>query len=667
MFRNYLTVALRNILRHKLFSFINIAGLAMGLACAILIMLFVRDELSYDKWVPGHEKLWRVEVTYHVPGRGEIPTSQAPIPIPQAMREQIPEVTSFTRLVREGMTRTAGDRQFFEQVGTVDPHFLQVIALPLVTGDPRTVLSRPENLVISQSAARKWFGEGNPIGKTLTTGRGGCGGDSACANQTVVLRIVGVMRDLPHNTQFDFDFLMPNTSLADRITQEDKKNWLGNNNTFGYITLAPGAVPAQVIAKLAPILDRSIDISRFTSVKIAGSKLVETKLNPFVDAHLTTDRFFGMKPAGSMTTLYGMSVIGLLILLVACFNFMNLATARATMRAREISLRKCVGAHRRQLIVQFLGESVLISLVSLVIAFALVEVLLPAYGSFMGRPLSFRYLADWPVVIGVIGVGMLAGLFSGIYPALVLSGFRPAATLRANNSAQSGSGRLRAALVVVQFAVSMGLGIGALVVFQQIAFVRNIDLGFNRENVIFTSTAGRLSEEGTKSYIQALERGPGILKVARTNFEPFNGNNNVLPTQKPGEGGFLSPTHMSVSQDYFQFFNIRILAGRALLENREEDKFYEPDTDDGPKSEGHNVMVNAALAKALGYEPHAILGKSFLFGKAHMRVVGVAADTLVEGVRSPVVQTIYVHNPANLGNIVIRVAAGRTGEAMAHI
>src|SRR5579883_1707857 len=167
MFHNYLVTALRNIARHKLYSFINIAGLAVGLACAILIMLFVRDELSYDKWIAGSENLWRVEVTYHVPGRSEpIIAAQTSMPLPAAMRDEIPEVRSATRLVQEGMTLTAGDRQFLEQVGVVDPNFLQVIALPLIKGDPRTVLSRPENLVISQSAARKYFGDADPIGKT---------------------------------------------------------------------------------------------------------------------------------------------------------------------------------------------------------------------------------------------------------------------------------------------------------------------------------------------------------------------------------------------------------------------------------------------------------------------------------------------------------------------
>ena len=669
MFRNYLTVALRNIARHKLYSFINIAGLAVGLTCAILIILFVRDELSYDKWIPGSENLWRVEITYHVPGRSDpIQTADAPFPIPAAMRDQLPEVKAATRLARESLTLTAGDRQFSQNIGVVDPNFLQVIPLPLVKGDPRTVLSRPENLVISESAARKYFGDANPVGKTLTTGRGGCINDAACANTTITLRIVGVMRDLPHNTQLDFDFLMPNTSLADRIDQEQKKCWICNSNNFGYVILAPGADPAQVAQKLKPIYDRNVDISAFTNVKVPGSQILETTLTPFRDVHLTTDRFGGMKPPGSMTTLYGMGVIGVLILLVACFNFMNLATARATMRAREISLRKVMGARRGQLVVQFLGEAVLMALIALALAFALAEVLLPSYSQFMGRPLALHYFADWPLSLAIVTVAILAGLLSGLYPALILSGFRPGASLRANRSGQSGSGRLRAALVVLQFAVSIGLGIGALVVFQQIQFARNIDLGFRRDNIVMTGTAGRLTEDGVKSFMAALRRGPGILSVERTSFFPFNGNNSVLPIQRPGDAQFLSPNHISVSQNYFRLFNIKLLAGRTLQDNREEDNFYEsPVGVDPAKNEGHNIMVNASLARALGYAPADIIGKMFITGKSHMRVVGVVADTLTEGVREQALQTAYVHNVSNLQNIVIRVAPGHMPEATDYI
>jgi putative ABC transport system permease protein len=307
------------------------------------------------------------------------------------------------------------------------------------------------------------------------------------------------------------------------------------------------------------------------------------------------------------------------------------------------------------------------ALLALVAALALVEVLLPSYSKFMGRPLALHYLADWPLTLAIIGVGILAGLLSGFYPALVLSGFRPALTLRANTSGQSGSGRLRSGLVILQFAVSIGLGIGALVVFQQIQFARNIDLGFRRENIVFTGTAGRLTEDGIKSFVQALQRGPGVLQVARTSFMPFFGNNDVLPVQRPGESEFLSPNHISVSQDYFDLFKIAILAGRALQDNREEDNFYEGPNGEQAKNEGHNVMVNASLARALGYTPADIVGKSFIFGKAHSRVVGVVADTLTEGTRSPVLQTVYIHRPDNLQNIAIRIAPGRLPEALDYI
>ena len=578
------------------------------------------------------------------------------------------EVISATRLAQEHMTVTSGDKQFLETFAVTDPNFLQVVPLPLVSGDPRTLLSHPDGIVVSQRIAKKYFGDADPIGKIVTVGRGGCGNDAACTNTQVTLRVVGVMRDLPHNTQIEADILMPNTSLADRMDQDTKKNWLSNNSSFGYVTLAPGADPARVLPKLKPILDGAIDISRFTDIKIPGSKILEPRLVHFQDAHLSTDRYGGMHAPGSWTVLYGISIIGVLILLVACFNFMNLATARATMRAREISLRKALGATRQQLVLQFLGESVLMSLIALVFALALVEVLLPAYGSFLGVPLALHYLQDWRQSLCILAVTVAAGLVSGTYPALVLSGFRPANVLRANQSGGSGSGRLRAILVVLQFAISIGLGIAAIVVFEQIDFARHVDLGFRRDHIVVTGTGGRLTPEGTKSFSEVLARGPGILNVARSSFMAFSGDNNTLPTQKPGDPQFLSPTHISVSPEYFNLYGIKILAGRVLSDRRSEDEFFDPnDADYVAKNEGHNLMINAALAKALGYAPSDIIGKSFIFGKSHMRVIGVVADTLVDGVRSPVMQTVYVYRPKQMWTLSIRIQAGREQEATAYV
>jgi len=668
MFRNYLTIALRNIVRHKLYSFINIAGLAVGLTCVILIILFIRDELSYDKWIPGSDKLYRVEITYHVPNRSDIITAQTSMPLPVAMRDQIPEVRSATRLERQFMTMIAGDKQFSERVAVVDPNFLQVVQLPLVMGDSHTVLSHRDSIVVSQRIANKYFGNADPIGKTLATGRAHCGQDMTCANTLVSFKIIGVMRDLPHNTQIDVDILMPIDSLADREDPQQRQNWLSNNGSYGYVTLAPGAEPARLLPKLKPILDRSIDISPFTNVKIPGSQILEPRLVPFVDAHLKTDRYQGMRPPGSWTIVYGLGVIGLLILLVACFNFMNLATARATLRAREISLRKCVGATRGQLMVQFLGESVLIALIALVLALALAEVLLPAYGSFLQVPLALHYLADWPLMLAFAGIAILAGLLGGFYPALVISGFRPAAVLRANQSGNPGSGALRTGLVVLQFAVSIGLGIAAMVVYRQIDYARHLDLGFRHDNIVITDTGMRLSPEGVDSFVHALAKGPGVLGVARSSFMAFSGDNDTLPTQKPGDPQFLSPTNYAISPDYFSLYGIKILAGRVLSDHRTEDEFYTVTVDNyAARNEGHNVMVNAALARALGYSPADIIGKTFIFGKSHMRVVGVAADTLVDGARSPVMPTVFVYRPNGAQTLSIRLEAGRTQEALAYI
>ena len=667
MFQNYLATALRNLVRHKLYSFINIAGLAVGLACVILIILFVRDELSYDKWIAGSDKIYRVETIFHVPGRSDIVTAQTTMPLTVAMHDQIPEVRAQARLASEHMPMTVGGRQFLQKVAVVDPNFLQVVALPLVSGDPRAALAQPESVVVSQSMARKYFGDADPIGKTMTTSRPPCApGATTCDNSTVPLKVTGVMRDLPHNTHLDIEMLVPNTSLADRMDQERKKEWLSNSSTFGYVILAPGADPATVLAKLRPILDRSIDLSAFVNVKILGSRILEPRLTPFLDAHLTTDKFGGMKPPGSLTTLYGTGVIGALILLVACFNFMNLATARATLRAREISLRKCMGATRTQLIVQFLGESVLMTLLALVFALALVEVLLPTFSQFLQKPLTFNYLADWPLMLGIVAIAVLAGLIGGFYPALVLSGFRPAAVLRASTSGGSGSGLLRSVLVILQFSVSIGLGIAAIVVFLQIDFARHLDLGFRRDNIVITGTGGRLSAAGVENFVQALARGPGVIAVARSNYMAFSGNNDTLPMQKPGDPQMFSPTHIVVTPDYFQLYGIKIIAGRNLSTNRAED-VYTKDLEKPAPNEGHNVMVNAALARTLGYKPAGILGQTFIFGKAHMKVVGVTADTLTEGARSPVMPTVYVYDPRFAQGLAIRIQAGRTQEAVAYI
>ncbi|HEX4270068.1 MAG TPA: ABC transporter permease, partial [Rhizomicrobium sp.] len=470
MFRNYLVTALRNIVRHRLYSLINIAGLAVGLACAVFIILFIRDEISYDKWIPDSENLYRVEKTFVVPGQAPMVDTNVPYPVPVAMQQQIPEVTGMTHLTGSRISVMIGNRLFLDQFHVVDPDFFKIIKLPLVEGSPATVFSQANSVVLSQSRARKYFGDAEPLGKTITLSENRCDDQRAnCQATQYTLRITGVMRDIPHNSHLLVDALFPTTSNADPMPLTERTKWF-NSHGWAYVRLAPGADPNAVVAKMKPIVDRSANGDVLSAVHMRGSDMLQIRLTPFRDLHLTTDRYGAMVPPGSWTTVYGFAIIGILIQLVACFNFTNLATARATMRAREVSLRKVMGASRRQLVVQFLGESLLMSLFALLVALAVVEVLLPSFDQFLGRPISFHYLSDWPVLLAAVVLALASGLLGGAYPAFVLSGFRPAAILRANQTRQGGSGVLRAVLVVLQFAVSIGLGIAALVIFAQISF-----------------------------------------------------------------------------------------------------------------------------------------------------------------------------------------------------
>jgi putative ABC transport system permease protein len=645
MFRHYLATSLRNIVRHKLYSFINIAGLAVGLACAIFIILFIRDEVSYDRWIPGSENLYRVENTINEPGRDPHRGTTIPFPVPQAMLEQIPEVKAMTHLIPQSMTVISGNRQFLEKVDLVDPGFFQVIRLPLVTGSPASVFAQPESIVLSQKAARKYFGGAPALGRTITIAGRQCDSDRQnCKMREWPLVVTGIMRDLPHNTQLQADLLIPNTSAADPMSQDDKKGWLWFYGR-GYVQLAPDADPAAVVTKLKTILDRSFDPQKMINLNIRASQLMTPSLAPFRDDHLSTDQYGGMTPAGSWTTVYGFAVIGLLILLVACFNFMNLATARAMLRAREISLRKCAGAARHQLIVQFLGESVLIALLALVLALAMVEVLLPAFDSFLARPIALDYLSDWPLTAAILAIAVMAGLLSGIYPALVLSGFRPAAILRGPVSG-SGSGLLRTFLVVLQFAVSIGLGVAVAVVFAQISFVRTIDTGFQKSGVVIINAAD-MAPATRESFAEALRRDPGISDVALSDSVPLGHSFHSDVLRSPGGGSTQVFRFMSISPNFADLYHMRLLTGRLLSQSRGADRHREKTP--------YNALINVTGAKQLGFTPQSVIGKTFVQTDTSMTVVGVLDDVQMEGPRRPVTGTFYFYDPDHFPFVSVRV------------
>jgi putative ABC transport system permease protein len=657
MFRNYLAIALRNIVRHKLYSFINIGGLAVGLTCVIFVLLFIRDELSYDKWIPGTQNLYRIEMAIQLPGRDPLLTSTIPFPMPAEMRNEIPEVTAMTRLYNNySMTLMVGDRQFRQRIDSVDPNFFSVVKLSLAKGDPTRVFADPQSLVLSESTARKYFGDADPIGRIIATAANCVVTDTACLGRMVSLKVTGVVRDIPYNSQLEGDVFLPNTSIADRNDQQSKHNW-HNENGHGYVRLLPGTDPNTVIAKMAPLLDRAVTGELSASgVALKGSQAYMIHLTPFRDVHLNSQRWTGnMTLAGSWTTLYGVGIVGVLILLVACFNFMNLATARALLRAREIALRKTLGANRGQLIFQFLGEAVLMALFSLVLALALVEILEPAFNRFLQHPVGLHYASDGPLLFVIVGVTVAAGLVSGSYPALVLSSFRPARVLRANTGGQAGSGRLRAGLVVLQFAVSIGLGIAATVVFSQINFARNIDLGFRKDNVLVINGVGLLKLDGQDSFTQRLKSNPDILDVAMSGVLPFDSSRSSSTAQLAGHPEFVDLNERVVGTNAVQLLGMKLVAGRLLSDKRAQDQM---DSTGAPVNGLHNILIDEAGAARLGLSPGQALSQTVVIGTTHLQIVGVLADAKFDGAREPPRPSVYLYDPNYRGFAMIRIRPG---------
>jgi putative ABC transport system permease protein len=670
MFRHYLTTAFRNFAKHRLYSFINVAGLAVGLACAIFIVLFLRDELSYDRWIPDGENLYRVEVNEAVPGRELLKVAVTPFPMPRSMQEHIPEVKAMTRLAREPMDVRAGDRQFSETVDVVDPNFFQVIKLPLIRGDPATVLAHPESIVLSQSEAQKYFGNADPIGKTLDVTEGfGFGGTNAAVHP---LTVTGVFRDLPHNTHLLADFIMPNSSQADGMPQSAKESWEAEQS-YGYVLLEQNADPQTVLEKFNPIVDQNVDSSKDALPRMRGSEHKQVHLTQIWNIHLTSDNYIaGMKPAGSWTTVYGFAVIAMLILLVACFNFTNLATARAMLRAREISLRKAVGATRRQLIIQFLGEAVITAMIALILALALVEVLLPTYDQFLNRPITFDYLADWQLFLGLIVTAIAAGLVSGAYPALVLSRFQPAAVLKSNASSQTGSGLTRMVLVVLQFSVSIGLGIAVIVVFRQIDFARHADLGFNRDGLVILFVGNNLPPAGQESFAHALANSPAITGVAESTTVPFMSAYYDAKVQVPGNSQISPFRMMNLSPEFPSLYEMQLLAGRYLSRARGEDTLPAyPFTGNAGKSQettdNRNVLINAQAARRLGWTAKEAVGKVIILEDAHVVIVGVLADQKIDGVKTSAVPMVYGYSPEANYYFSIRIHGAALSDAISHI
>jgi len=662
MLRNYLATALRNLVVNKLHAAINIGGLALGLAACLLILLFVRDELSYEDWLPKADRIARLGVTFTIPGREPLVFASAPGPAKAALeKDYSSDIAQVVRVLAGPEPVRVGDRQFSDKMNYVDAGFFQVFDLPMVEGERETALKSNTGLLLSRRMARKYFGDGSPLGKVVTV-----------ANK-VDYTVAGVFEDLPANTHLDLDMI----ALFDHGRYVERP-WVADNwtsaNMHLYVLFRSADGMARVAPELPAFIDRNVhlDIPGFEKAKI--SDLLHFDLTPISDIHLRSHKQQEFKPGGDIAAVVAFSAIALLILLVACINFVNLATARSMQRAREVAMRKVLGATRRQLILQHLGEAVLTAVVALVCAAALVELALGPYNAFLHKELALDFAGDPMLFAIAAGLVAVVGVMGGLYPAVYLSGFRPARVLKANQSAASGSTRFRNALVVFQFAISIGLIVCTGVVYGQTVYARHIELGFESRNRLvvegLSDMPQRDLDETLKKEIGAL---PGVRRVSLSGDRPpLEGQNSTLlfPSSVPGADKLI-PETFDVDVDFFDAYGVRPLAGRVFSRDFPGDAEVIPR--DGVSEPHQSIVVNQTFVATLGvsrpqdaigkvlWEPVDILTKDKRLNRT--TIVGVVADMHLRSVRTEVAPMIFgLGERGKYDFLTIEVEPGRMRE-----
>ena len=661
MLRNYITVAIRNLVNNKLYSAINVGGLAVGLAACLLILLFVRDETSYDRWLPNADRIAVVESTFFIPGREKIAFAQAPGPIKDPLEKDFSsDIEKVVRVYADELPVRAGERQLLSEIDFADPGFFQVFDLPMVAGERESALENNSSIVLSETAAKKFFGDEPAVGKTITV------------SDKMVFTVVGVFADMPKNSSLMFETV----ALLDLERYKDRpyiaERWTSVNT--GVFVLFRTPESRERVTK-----DMTAFTNRHVKFEIPGilelpSLFLQFEFMPLLDVHLHATKQ-GYQNAGNLTAVLAFSGIAALILIIACINFVNLATARAMKRAREVAMRKVVGATRSQLVRQHLGEAIVTALIALVVAIALVELSLPAFNSFLHKELALDFIGDPMLIVMVLGLILAVGVVGGLYPALYLSRFRPAQVLKANQSSVGGSSLLRSGLVVFQFAISIALIVCTATIYSQTVYARTFDLGYQHDNrLVLKGLSDMPSKEAAVTLKNQVAALPGVRAASlSSDGPPLDSNNNALlyPRSVPGPEKFIVES-LNVDVDFFKTFGVKPLAGRLFSVDHPSD--YAPDQGvkrDHPTEQ--SIVVNQALvAKLGGKRPEDVIGKVMWDaapeGEIMTRttIVGVVPDLYLRSVRIAVTPlAYYVNKPENgFNRLSIAVQPGRMKETL---
>ncbi|OGU54592.1 MAG: hypothetical protein A2V66_02380 [Ignavibacteria bacterium RBG_13_36_8] len=634
MLRNYIKITLRNIFKHKGYSFINIFGLALGMACCIFILMWVQDELNFDRYNEKVHNIYRVEEDQYY--SGEIyHVTVTPYPCAPVFKERIPEVVNTARINWIGVLLNYGDKSFYEtDVVGVDSTYLEMFTFEFLKGDNEKALSQPYSIIINNEIAEKYFGDENPIGKTVTI------------NNQYDFTVTGVFKKLPHNVSYTFEIGFPFEFLKEIGSWSE--SW-GNNSITTFVELAPNSDRKAVDNKLTGLL-REYQPDSETDYMVA----------PLTEMHLYS--YFGYgHPVGDIQYVYIFSVIAVFILLIACINFMNLATARSSKRAREIGMRKVVGAVRTNLMKQFFGESLLLAFIGLVLAVLIVILLLDDFNELTRKEIGLEIFSNWIFLTGLIGITLITGIISGTYPALFLSSFQPVKVLKGALTSGVKSTAFRRVLVVIQFTLSVFLIIGTFVVFKQLMFMKEKDLGYNKENLMYISLRGSL-RDNYQSIKASLLRTPGVLGVSASNHQPSligsNSGGADWDGKDPDKTVLIGQN--IVDYNFCKTMGITILEGRDFSEEFTADMVSKNDTIGG-------FLVNEEVVKIMGLDYKSAVGARFDFFGCTGKIVGVMKNFHYNTVKQKIEPLAMGLAPEFIRFVEVRIAAGNLMETIGKI
>ncbi|MRR21397.1 ABC transporter permease [bacterium] len=632
MIRNYFRVALRNIARHKVFTFLNVAGLAIGMAASLLILLWVQDELSYDRFNKKGEHIYRVEEDQFYSG-ARYHVTVTPQPSGPVWKEKIPEIVEQARINRlPRILFRNEDKVFFEStIVASDSGLFNMFTLPLLRGDPQTALSAPYSIVLSEKLANKYFGDANPLGMTLTL------------ENRYQFMVTGVMKEIPGNSIFTFEGVIPFSFL--REIGAVSNSW-GSNSILTFVELAEGSDIESVNKKLTDVV---LEYHPTTTTKFC--------VFPFLEIHLHAQFGFN-ETRGPVTVIYIFSLIALFVMLIACINFINLSTAKASSRSKEIGIRKVVGADRKTMIVQFMSESLILVALSMLLALLMVGLSLQLFNNVSGKEFVLTDLLQGMFIVSFIIIGILTGFLSGIYPAFYLSSAKPVWTLKGDGLPGKGNGTLRRVLVVIQFSLSVIIAVAAVFMYMQLRFLQTKDLGFDKENLIAIPMSDEMKGKYYSLKSEFLKE-PLIQGVTAGLHNPVMMGSNSGGADWDGrdpEKHVLIGTN-GVDYDYLETMKMELVSGRDFSRDY---------TSDLARDTTGNFLINEEVVKLMDIgDP---VGQNFRFMGIRGTIVGVlknfhfkGADQAIEPMAFALADTSF------LRTILVRLTPGKTKESLASV